>query len=277
MGQWVMRQFVYTTAQHPVRLLPPNCGFAHLCIDLTPFRIIYADLTDDQKTRTLQHLISSTLEHKTRATGAAVITVATEHRLPRCKRELLIPLMRSHKCHWNCLVREADAVAAGEIQSSSQQPGDFGRTPLPHSRVRVRKQREVETAARVQRRADNASRVTDINHTDIEWWRANWPQEESGEALKEVRRNIDCTKPLIHIYIQLIREHRKKTSETALRRGPCSFCNHNELTSMLKHFEPDNLDISILDAAVDHLKIEKNQPAMQSHTLYDGRYQCCVT
>lgn len=149
-------------------------------------RIIYADLTDDQKTRTLQHLITTTLDHKTRATAAAVVSVATEHHLRGRKRDVLIPLMRSHKCRWDCLVREADAAAAGEIQYFSQQPEEFDRRPI--ARPHVRKERELETASRAQRRAANASRVADINRTDIEWWQANWPQEESSEALKEVSR-----------------------------------------------------------------------------------------
>ncbi|KAJ7206387.1 hypothetical protein GGX14DRAFT_643536 [Mycena pura] len=157
--------------------------------DSPQFRIIYATLDDAQKTQTFQHLLATTLEDKTKATASAVFTVAAEHQMKRCKRDLLIPLMRNHACQWNCLVRAADAAAAGVIMFSAQQPDQFGRAPLTPLPPRSRPLRPLtdgqKASDRARRRADSAALVAEKDSANIEWWRTNWPQEESSEALKE--------------------------------------------------------------------------------------------
>jgi hypothetical protein len=161
--------------------------------DSNYLRIEYAPLDDKQKTRTLQHLIASTLEHKDRATAAAVFVVATEHRMPKCKRDVLIPLMREHTCQWNCLVRAADAAAAGEIEYSLQQQEQFGRAPVARPVPPVNQQRRARASDRARRRADNSEFLVKKDEADVEWWCANWPQEESNDALKEASpRALSC-------------------------------------------------------------------------------------
>ena len=65
-----------------------------ICSNTTenPYRV-YAPLEDVQKTRTLQHLLSTTLEHASKATAATVVKIAAEHGLKKCKRDDLIQIM----------------------------------------------------------------------------------------------------------------------------------------------------------------------------------------
>ncbi|KAJ7266125.1 hypothetical protein C8J57DRAFT_1511063 [Mycena rebaudengoi] len=170
------------------------------------FRIIYAAIDNAQKKRTLQHLISTTLEHKTKATANAVFAVAAEHQMTRCKRDVLIPLMRAHTCQWDCLVRAADAATAGEIMYSQQQPEEFGRAPVSRpprppraSRCFTDEQRLAQASNRARQRAENANRAVHKDNADIEWWRENWPQEESSEALKQASPH-----PWLHLTSSLL-------------------------------------------------------------------------
>lgn len=204
--------------------------------------------------------------------------------MKKCPRDTLLQLMRTHTCQWKCLVRAADAAAAGVIPHSAQQPDDFGRAPVMRpsrpsritgpsgsSRPLTNEQR---SSNRAQQRAETAARMAEGNSADVEWWRLNWPQEVSNETLKDASPVVFAFK-VIDSFCQIIREHRDQTSAANLSRGPCSFCNRNELSKNLKCFEVDDLDITILDAAVCHLRDVHRQPAIRSHALYNGRYQCC--
>ncbi|KAJ6472610.1 hypothetical protein C8R45DRAFT_835860, partial [Mycena sanguinolenta] len=74
-----------------------------------------------------------------------------------------------------------------------------------------------------------------------------------------------------------MREHRSQTTAAFLLRKPCSFCGRNELVNNLKIWNPHDLDISILESAVNILRIHYNQSRIQSHILYDGKYHACPT
>ena len=74
-----------------------------------------------------------------------------------------------------------------------------------------------------------------------------------------------------------MREFLSQTSSDALRRAACSFCNHNELVIELKTRAVEELDITVLNKAVDRLRVEYNQPLIQSHRLHDGKYLLCHT
>ncbi|KAJ7264736.1 hypothetical protein C8J57DRAFT_1230507 [Mycena rebaudengoi] len=73
--------------QQPSNVIPSGtCTlFIAALADIWPeFRIIYAALDNAQKARTLQHLLSTTLEHQTKATANAVFAAAAEHQMTRC-------------------------------------------------------------------------------------------------------------------------------------------------------------------------------------------------
>ncbi|KAJ7159004.1 hypothetical protein C8R43DRAFT_1064291, partial [Mycena crocata] len=74
-----------------------------------------------------------------------------------------------------------------------------------------------------------------------------------------------------------MRESRSQTTAEALRRAPCSFCNHEELVCDLKIWNATDLDITLLVQAVDQLRAHYNRPEIQSHRLHNGCYQACPT
>lgn len=106
-----------------------------------------------------------------------VFSAAADHGIPKCKRHLLIPIMRAHTCTAKCLVHVADAVAAGEMSHhiSVAQPLHQAKQP-----------RTAQSASRARRRETEAARVINRDRADLEWWRVNWPQVESDDALKDV-------------------------------------------------------------------------------------------
>lgn len=76
---------------------------------------------------------------------------------------------------------------------------------------------------------------------------------------------------------QIIREFQAQTSADAMRKLPCSFCSLNTRWSEVSLYTERELDISVLAAAVETLKTHYNIPEMESHRLFDGVYNVCVT
>ncbi|KAJ7484496.1 hypothetical protein FB451DRAFT_1028110 [Mycena latifolia] len=74
-----------------------------------------------------------------------------------------------------------------------------------------------------------------------------------------------------------MRENRTQTTAEALSRGPCSFCNQNELSKDLKFWVISDLDITLLEKTVHSLRIHYSQSNIQTHLLHKGRFQACTT
>ena len=101
-----------------------SIGGKRLRSDLHHNLIMYPDksarhyanyLSDEEKNITLRHMLDTSLKNSALVSGPALITVACEHQLKRKPRALLILDFEDHSCTWACLVRSADAEAAGQL------------------------------------------------------------------------------------------------------------------------------------------------------------------
>ncbi|KAK7023984.1 hypothetical protein R3P38DRAFT_3535455, partial [Favolaschia claudopus] len=63
---------------------------------------------------------------------------------------------------------------------------------------------------------------------------------------------------------EIIREFRESTSNIALKRYECSFCGKLELASEVKMKAVADLDISLLEKAVQRLRVTSSQPRVES-------------
>ncbi|KAJ7362353.1 hypothetical protein DFH08DRAFT_799399 [Mycena albidolilacea] len=76
---------------------------------------------------------------------------------------------------------------------------------------------------------------------------------------------------------QIVHEHHSQTTKAALICKPCPFCNRNERVDNLKIWDISDLDITLLEIAMNILHVHYNQQRIQSHSIYDGRYHACST
>ncbi|KAJ7035092.1 hypothetical protein C8F04DRAFT_1233981 [Mycena alexandri] len=214
-------------------------------------------LTDDEKNATLRHMLASCLK-STSLAPSALAAVAREHNVPRRpqkQRTLMITDLHNHSCRWSCLVRSADAQAAGQLSIT-----EIVLVPKNRSKEVLSRENNLRSPARKHQR-EKTSRVCALNtETERLECTIDWPQVESDVSLA-----------------QIMRENRAQTSAAALSRSPCSFCNHNELLRVLKFWAVPDLDISLLEKTVDNLRTHFNQPNIKSHSLHNGRYQACPT
>ncbi|KAJ7310996.1 hypothetical protein DFH08DRAFT_974152 [Mycena albidolilacea] len=78
---------------------------------------------------------------------------------------------------------------------------------------------------------------------------------------------------------QIIREFRESTSNSALKRYECSFCGKLELAASVVMKSVDDLDISLLNQAVDKLRKTSSQPCIESFRrsslIHDRNYVLC--
>jgi hypothetical protein len=133
--------------------------------DNSTFGMTFAHyLSDEQKSRTLQHM----LQNASTTSLPRVIAIGKDHNLPRKNKELLLADLRAHSCTWACLVRTCDALEAEQLVTPA---------PVYH-----------QTAASCTERRDEAA-VGDIDMLaeDEAFWAKSWPLMETEESLKDVR------------------------------------------------------------------------------------------
>ncbi|KAJ7144860.1 hypothetical protein C8R43DRAFT_992643 [Mycena crocata] len=214
-------------------------------------------LSDEQKTLTLRHMLLTSISNPLVVSSSALLTIASEHNVSRKKRALLVSELEHHSCSWSCLVRSSDALHAGQLVLPIHLPTpvlDRSIKPLP------KKPLASESLARKNRRDAAVIHTEEQLEADRDYWAKNWPQLESEDSLKNI-----------------LREHRSQTTSRALLRRPCSFCNRDELVDDMKLWTTSELDISLLERAVEFLRIHSSVPNIQSHSLHDGQYQACTT
>lgn len=149
-------------------------GFLNWLSETLPLLSRFAcDLSDEQKSLTLRHMLEHSLTDPTQVTASAVVTVACEHNLKRKKRDLLILDLKQHSCIWSCIVRTSDAQEAGIIVNHNP-------PTLSHSK-------RTPYSARTHRRHQAVSSRLDIVADDEALWAESWPQIETEEFHKQVR------------------------------------------------------------------------------------------
>lgn len=100
------------------------------------------------------------------------VSIASDHHIPRAKREDLLALLEAHRCQWSCMILTANATAA----SSSVSPITVAPIRNPVN----------ESSARALRRDNREQQAINEDERDQIWWRDNWPQLETPNALKDV-------------------------------------------------------------------------------------------
>ncbi|KAJ6538718.1 hypothetical protein B0H10DRAFT_2203892, partial [Mycena sp. CBHHK59/15] len=195
-------------------------------------------LTNDQKTRTLHHMLDNSGPHPI----VVLATVAGNHGIVSRKKNLVISELRTHLCIWSCLVRSCYAQAAGQLsldQGASIPP----RCLLPQGN-------DLRSPARKHQRAQASSRHLQSVEADLRDCFSNWPQVECEDELTKI-----------------MKENRAQTTAAALAHSPCSFCNRKDLIEDVKCWSISDLDITLLQKSVDSLRVHYNQPNIESHLL----------
>jgi hypothetical protein len=132
-------------------------------------------LTDEQKSRTLRHILidpSSLSIHILKA-------VARDHDVVVPKqRALVVAALQAHVCAWSCLVLSVHGLDAGQL-SVDPMTVNQSRFPLPRSN-------DVRSPARKRQRAEVAHTHHVSLEANVEEWAAAWPQLESEESLNDV-------------------------------------------------------------------------------------------
>lgn len=134
--------------------------------DNSTFGMTFANyLSNEQKSRTLQHMLQNT----STTSLLRVVAIGKDHTLPRKNKELLLADLRAHSCTWACLVRTCDALDAGQLV-----------TRVPQAVYHQ------TTASRTDWRQEAAVSYTDVLAEDEAFWAKSWPLIETQESLKEV-------------------------------------------------------------------------------------------
>jgi hypothetical protein len=105
----------------------------------------------------------------------ALATVARDHGILSRKKALVVSELRLHSCTWSCLVRSADAQAAGQLSAAQVIPGPPREIPPKAKDVRKHSREEA------------SHRHLQVDEVDLRECAINWPQVESEEGLNQVR------------------------------------------------------------------------------------------
>ena len=181
-------------------------------------------------------------------------------------------MFRDHTCTELCLYSIEHAVNAGcssfhLIQESSLA---IKKNSLATAGRRLKRKASDErltmsdrNACQVPRRKQNAQEKRDTA-AKIDAGRARAAATSWPRCLDTVTKQT------------IMREMYHATSENALKRIPCSFCGTNDLVSATKLFAADSFDFSLLTEAVETLREELKQPAIQvCLEPVDGSYRVC--
>ncbi|KAK7061830.1 hypothetical protein R3P38DRAFT_2758182 [Favolaschia claudopus] len=147
----------------------------------------------------------------------------------------------SHQCTNACLVLQSEAIQAGIIGKPTLSPVEYQECALLLQFGSGRKKRK--------------------------------PVSQPERPPKQRRTSMECSNPgsVPFPYIlpqsekdQIIHEFRGSTSNKALKRYECSFCGKLELAIDVKMRNVKELDISVLNHAVDSLRKSSRQPRIEA-------------
>ncbi|KAK1229654.1 hypothetical protein PQX77_004252 [Marasmius sp. AFHP31] len=194
-----------------------------------------AVLSISEKTVVFQHVLHH-LESNDR-----LLSLANEHFISYRNEDSDLSPFLAHQCERRCHIREEDALASRQIPS-----------------VRPPRSTLSSTERRQRDRLAERMRAEEAEQREIEWWEENWPIVPPPSEWKDI-----------------LGESLDFSTSSALERKPCSFCNRNEVASMIKTRSITDLDITLLVKATERLRTLHDQPLIQSHVSFDGAYNVC--
>ncbi|KAJ7019292.1 hypothetical protein C8F04DRAFT_1148145 [Mycena alexandri] len=127
-------------------------------------------LTNEQKNHTLRHMLQSCLSDPS-LSMSALSAVAREHEIKAgIQKTLVLSALAVHSCSWSCLVRSADAQAAGQLLTDQ--------VLIPPNRIQdlLPQGNNIRTLARKHRREKASQHITEVAETERVQCAANWPQ-----------------------------------------------------------------------------------------------------
>ncbi|KAK7001891.1 hypothetical protein R3P38DRAFT_2557841, partial [Favolaschia claudopus] len=149
----------------------------------------------------------------------------------------------SHRCTPACLILESEAMTAGLVSKLPLSPSELQESSLI---LNLRSESKKRKAAPDEEHSNKQSRSA-VEHST--------PNSSFPVILTQNEKD------------DIVREFRASTSNAALKRYECSFCGKFELACDVKMRNFNDLDISLLEKAVDKLRETSQQHAIQPYKL----------
>lgn len=184
--------------------------------------------------------------------------------------------LSSHTCTSFCLIRCEHVGFAGLSQSSFE----------------TLSERDFLACAKVLKLRLTSSTAAVNKRKNVSFADSPLPQKKtrlmtSSQAGESVRPSTDTYDKITDTFeilptfekIKIIEEYCDATSNNALRRYECSFCGSLQPLNCFSKIPMAQLDISLLERAVEELRDKTNQPEIQTHrpqSIIDGCYMLCT-